>query len=279
MQTSIEGKAALVASEGVVPAVYLDSVGVPTYGVGVTHWAIGDEAFSRLSDAMPQNVDRTVDDILDLFENVLRQYEDAVRDAVKVPLEQHEFDALVHFTYNVGGPNFRRSRLLRLINAGDKDEAGRTGFHGWLKPTSLRGRRDVESDMFLHGNYGNSAIPVYTTNGNRRLGGRLKAIPRAQIITMLRTPAHATPTALMGHSPVTRENVDQTMTAWLAKAQKWWASGNLSLTGIIAMLREMDPVVQIALIVLVVLIGAAGSWALSSLTRREREKHFMAGVK
>ncbi len=46
-------------------------------------------------------------------------YAPAVRRAVKVPLAQHEFDALVSFVYNVGGPALERSTLLRRLNAGD----------------------------------------------------------------------------------------------------------------------------------------------------------------
>lgn len=285
MRTSQEGKIALVASEGVVPAVYTDSVGVATYGIGVTHWAIGDEAFSRLPDAMPADIDAAVIHAFDLFDRVLEQYEGAVNDAVKVPLEQHEFDALVHFTYNVGGPNLRRSRLLRMINAGQKDEAGRTGFHGWLKPPSLRGRRDLESDMFLYGDYGSSPIQVYGTNGRRKLTGRVKLLSRAEVRDMLGSgganPPSAPPSAPphAGHSPVPRDNVDQTKTAWLAKVQKWWATGGFTVAGAIAAFRDLDPQVQLAILGVVGVGFVGGAWMLSSLVRREREKHFVAGVK
>lgn len=279
MRTSKEGKVTLAASEGIVPAVYLDSVGVETYGIGVTHWAIGDEAFSRLPVAMPRDIDKAVAHALDLFDRVLRQYEDAVNDAVKVPLEQYEFDALVHFTYNVGGPNLRKSRLLKLINAGDKREAGKTGFHGWLKPPSLRGRRDLESNLFLYGDYGNSPVPVYGTNGQKRLTGRVKVLGRDEVLKMLASPPAPAPAPVMGHSPVPRDTVDQTMTAWLARTQKWVASSGFTLTGVLATLRDLDPVVQLALIGVTVVIAGGATWFLSGMIRREREKHFLAGVR
>lgn len=279
MRTSKEGKVALAASEGVVPAVYLDSVNTETWGVGVTHWAIGDEAFSRLPVAMPRDIDQAVIHALELFDRVLEQYEAAVSEAVKVPLEQHEFDALVHFTYNVGGPNLRRSRLLKLINAGQKQEAGRTGFHGWLKPPSLRGRRDVESNLFLYGDYGSSPIPVYGTNGAKRLTGRVKVLGRSEVMAMLSAPVASAPAAPAGHSPVARETVDQTKTAWLAKVQKWWATGGFTVAGAVAAFRDLDPTVQLALIGTAAGAGVGGAWLLSSLIRREREKHFLAGVK
>lgn len=86
-------------------------------------------------------------------------------------------------------------------------------------------------------------------------------------------PLHA------GHSPTARESVDQTKTAWLARLQKWWNTSSLSLTGLIAAFRDLDPQVQLALLGVVVVIGAGGAWIIASLTRREREKHFLAGVK
>src|SRR5271166_4474242 len=42
-----------------------------------------------------------------------------VNTAVTVPLTQPEFDALVDFVFNVGCGNFRKSTLLRDLNAGD----------------------------------------------------------------------------------------------------------------------------------------------------------------
>lgn len=42
-----------------------------------------------------------------------------VNDAVQVILTQHEFDALVDFTFNDGCEAFRASTLLKLLNTGD----------------------------------------------------------------------------------------------------------------------------------------------------------------
>jgi lysozyme len=42
-----------------------------------------------------------------------------VNNAVKVPLTQTEFDALVDFTYNAGGGAFKGSTMLKLLNGGD----------------------------------------------------------------------------------------------------------------------------------------------------------------
>lgn len=278
MRLSDEGRVSLVASEGVVPAVYMDSARIPepTWGVGVTKWAIGDEAFSQLNDLMPSDIDAMVDQALDLFVHVVKKYEDSVRNSVTVPLYQHEFDALVHFTYNVGGANLKKSRLLRLLNAGDYQEAGASGFHGWLRPKSLLSRRDLERAMFLEGDYGEARIPVYQTDGNRRLILKpIKTLSRVQALEMLAAPKPA----LVGASPVKRESVDQTATAFYAKVQKWLGSGGLAGLGGLSFLKDLDPTVQLALVGVGVLAVGGGIWLLSSLIRREREKHFLAGVK
>ena len=185
LRLSTKGAVVLAASEGVVPAVYLDSKGIPTFGVGVTKWAVGDEAFNQFPDHMPDDVEATVDWVLDLFPEVAAQYEQYVRNNVIVPFPQHEFDALVHFVYNIGEPNFQSSRLLANLNAGNYHEAGETGFHGWLKPTSLKGRRDVERALFQDAEYGRKSVPIWNTDGRRNLKGIYREISHADALEMM----------------------------------------------------------------------------------------------
>jgi lysozyme len=53
----------------------------------------------------------------------VRQFEAAVMRSLKnVPLEQHEFDALVCFAFNVGAKAFQSSTLVKVLNDGRKKD-------------------------------------------------------------------------------------------------------------------------------------------------------------
>lgn len=156
MKTSLNGKIALAVSEGVVVNPYLDSVGVWTIGIGHTASAGEPDPKRMLGKTL------TMAQVMEIFERDLEKFERRVNDLVKVDLQQHEFDALVHFDYNTGG--LHRSALLKKLNAGDREAAWATGFHGWLKPKSLRSRRDKERAMARDGNYGPDTGLLYTAN-------------------------------------------------------------------------------------------------------------------
>ena len=49
-----------------------------------------------------------------------------------LPVNQHQFDALLSFTYNVGTGNFAHSTLLRKVKANPKDPSIRGEFARWV---------------------------------------------------------------------------------------------------------------------------------------------------
>ena len=73
--------------------------------------------------------------------------------SVKVPLEQHQFDALVSFAFNVGNGAFRDSTLLRLLNEGRYDsveaQLARWNKAGGKTLQGLVNRRAAEAKRFL----------------------------------------------------------------------------------------------------------------------------------
>lgn len=80
--------------------------------------------------------------------------EEAVNRLVEVPLSQHQFDALVCLTYNIGNRAFSRSTLLRLLNNGDYMAAA-AQFPRWVYASGkllngLRNRREAEQQLFLN---------------------------------------------------------------------------------------------------------------------------------
>jgi len=58
-----------------------------------------------------------------ILDNDLKEAEKAVRNRVKVPLTQYQFDALVSYTYNVGSGNLRDSDVLKYVNEGNHEAA------------------------------------------------------------------------------------------------------------------------------------------------------------
>ena len=87
-----------------------------------------------------------------LMRRLRRDFEPAVRRLVTVDLEQHQYDALVSFVYNVGEGNFARSTLLRRVNARRFGEVP-AQFMRWTKSkgVELRGlvrRRRDEAEMW-----------------------------------------------------------------------------------------------------------------------------------
>lgn len=52
-------------------------------------------------------------------------FEGALKECVKVPLHQHEYDAYISLAYNIGSGAFCRSTLARKLNAQDYEGACR----------------------------------------------------------------------------------------------------------------------------------------------------------
>ncbi len=97
----------IVMEEGYSDSAIIPIAGdVPTIGFGTTAGVqIGDMITPQVA------LVRALDDI--------QAFEGAIKQCVKVPLAQREYDALVSFSYNIGSYAFCRSTLVKKLNAGD----------------------------------------------------------------------------------------------------------------------------------------------------------------
>jgi len=158
MKMSDRGLAQLAGLEGIVLTPYIDSVGVWTIGVG--HTAAAGAPDPRSASPL------TVAEAMALFRRDVAKFEAAVDAAVKVPVAQHEFDALVSFHYNTGG--IARAKLTEALNRGDRSGAI-AGFLGWLQPPEIIGRRTKEQALFATGRYGDGRATVFTDSASGRV--------------------------------------------------------------------------------------------------------------
>jgi len=149
MKTSSTGRAAIARREGNKLIAYQDSAGIWTIGVGHTSAAGEPKVTKGMKITAAQS-----DEILS---RDLAAVERDVTAAVKVPLNQNEFDALVSLVFNIGAGAFRNSTLLRKLNAGDRAGAA-DQFRVWNKITQggkkvaikgLTTRREDERKQFL----------------------------------------------------------------------------------------------------------------------------------
>ncbi|WP_299472806.1 lysozyme [uncultured Paracoccus sp.] len=159
------GLLALIRHEGIVPGPYLDVNDVWTFGIGHTAEA-GAPDPAHMPRGMPGDSDAGIREAFRLFRVDVSTYETAVRRAVKVPLEPHEFDALVSFHYNTGG--IAKAALTKALNTGNRTAAS-DGFMGWLKPAAIRPRREAERTLFATGRYPTGDIAVWAVDRHGRV--------------------------------------------------------------------------------------------------------------
>lgn len=137
---SDKGRAWLIRSEGVRRSMYLDTQGKPTIGVG--HLVLPDEQHLLTATLTDEQIDELLKRDLDRFERAVS----ATR--TPVPLLQDQFDALVHFAFNVGVGAYNSSTLKRRLEAGEPPERIRDAWMMWVANPELVGRRRKEWQHF-----------------------------------------------------------------------------------------------------------------------------------
>lgn len=140
---SPEGRAWLIRSEGFRRTAYLDTRGYWTIGVG--HKIEPGEDYLRSATLTNEQVE-------ELLTKDLERFEQAVNDTgSRVPLTQQQFDALVHFAFNIGASAFRSSTLAQRLRAGEGPERLRQAWMMWTANAELVPRRRKEWMHFAKG--------------------------------------------------------------------------------------------------------------------------------
>lgn len=141
--TRVQDIASIKRWEGLRLEAYMPTPNdVPTIGYGHTHTAKMGMVITEAEAERLLRVD-------------LKWAREAVNNYVTVPLTQPQYDALVSFVFNVGATAFRKSTMLRKLNASDFVGAANE-FPRWNKQKGkvLRGltnRRLYEKAKFLSG--------------------------------------------------------------------------------------------------------------------------------
>jgi lysozyme len=136
MALSASAFVGLAMTEGYRDAAYIPVAGdVPTIGFGTTEGVkIGDTI------TPPKALVRALNDV--------SKFEGAIKRCVTVPLHQHEYDAYVSMTYNIGASAFCNSTLVKKLNAGDYEgaclEIKRWNRQGGKVSVGLTRRREAE---------------------------------------------------------------------------------------------------------------------------------------
>jgi GH24 family phage-related lysozyme (muramidase) len=144
MQISNKGLDLIKFYEGLELEAYKCAAGVLTIGYGWTHDVKeGDTITEERAE--------------ELLREGIVQYENAVHDLVDVPLEQHQFDALVSWVYNLGKANLAASTLLKKVNAQEFDEVP-DQIRRWNKAggkvlEGLTKRRESEAKLWSTGEF------------------------------------------------------------------------------------------------------------------------------
>jgi lysozyme len=132
--------------EGFEPKWYRDPVGIWTIGFGHT------DAAGAPKHATSKGLVLSDEAATEILANDLGQYAAAVEKAVKVPLNDNQFAALVSFTYNVGAGALAKSTLVKKLNAGNygavRSELAKWNKAGGKVLKGLTRRRAAEASLF-----------------------------------------------------------------------------------------------------------------------------------
>jgi lysozyme len=132
--------------EGLKLNAYICPAGVPTIGFGSTFYPDGRRV--KLGDKI------TITEAESILLHDIKRFEKEVRTGVKIEITNNQLSALISFVYNVGASAFRKSTLLRKVNANPTDLTIHNEFMRWTRAggkvlPGLVKRRAEESKLYF----------------------------------------------------------------------------------------------------------------------------------
>jgi len=145
MQISDRGRKLIESFEGLRLKAYRDAAGV---------WTIGFGHSTGAGNPIPAaGMTITAAEAGTILSNDLKKFEACVLSAIKRPMEQGQFDAMVSLAFNIGTGAFRSSSIVSLFNRGDIIAAA-NAFRLWDRAAGkvqpgLAKRREAERAEFI----------------------------------------------------------------------------------------------------------------------------------
>jgi len=137
--------------EGKKLKAYKDSVGI---------WTIGFGSIYNIDENRPVKKGDVISEETALrwlrYEIAQKQVE--IKKLIKVPVTQNQLDSITSLVFNIGTNAFKKSTLLKLLNAGTDKKTVADQFLRWNKGTidgklqvipGLTNRRILEKELFL----------------------------------------------------------------------------------------------------------------------------------
>jgi lysozyme len=133
--------------EGLKLKAYKDSVGIWTIGFGNIFNLDTGKPIKEGDEITQETADRWLKIEVD-------QLQDKMRKVITVPLNDNQWTALTSLAYNIGFGAFKRSTLLRLLNAGATKQEVANQILRWNKAggkeiQGLTNRRKAEYNLYL----------------------------------------------------------------------------------------------------------------------------------
>jgi lysozyme len=142
MRLSDNGHDELHKREGLKLKPYLDTQGIPTIAMGNTYYLDGKKVTM-------QDKPLTIREAYKLGRVTSDNFAKQVNALLTKEVTQNQFNALVSLAYNIGINAFKKSTVLKRVNANPNDPTIKNAFMMWTKNKELIGRRKSEVEQYF----------------------------------------------------------------------------------------------------------------------------------